>query len=111
MLVIAGVLPWLLPFWLGLIWVVLQNFSLAPVTAMLPGYGWFAAIMQGALYLGLSGFTFVTALVAKQQTDSREELRRLNAELRATRTLLTESSRIAERIRISRELHDLIGIT
>ncbi|HZW74205.1 MAG TPA: histidine kinase, partial [Caldimonas sp.] len=43
------------------------------------------------------------------QADSRDELRRLNSELRATRTLLTESSRIAERMRISRDLHDLIG--
>jgi len=32
--VIAGVLPWLMPFWPGLVWVVVQNFSLAPTTAM-----------------------------------------------------------------------------
>jgi signal transduction histidine kinase len=35
--------------------------------------------------------------------------RRLNSELRATRALLAESTRIAERMRIARELHDLIG--
>jgi signal transduction histidine kinase len=109
MLVIAGVLPWLLPFWPGLVWVVVQNFSLAPVTAIILGYGWFAALVQSALYLGFSGFTYITSLVARQQTDSREEQRRLNSELRATRTLLTESSRITERMRISRELHDLVG--
>jgi len=118
MLVIAGVLPWMMPFWPGLVWVVVQNFSLAPITASLPiivhgepvgEYGWFAALFQSALYLGFSGFTYVTSLVARQQSDSREEQRRLNSELRATRKLLTESSRIAERVRISRELHDLIG--
>jgi len=107
--VIAGVLPWIMPFWPGLVWVIVQNFSLAPITAMLPGYGWFAALFQSALYLGFSGFTYITSLVARQQNDSREEQRRLNSELRATRTLLTESSRIAERMRISRELHDLVG--
>ena len=56
-----------------------------------------------------SAFTYITSVVARQQADSREEQRRLNSELRATRTLLTESSRIAERMRISRELHDLVG--
>ncbi|MEP6485196.1 MAG: sensor histidine kinase [Rudaea sp.] len=119
LLLIAGVLPWMLPLWPGLIWVVVQNFSLAPVTAMLPlyvhgepsgdSYGWFIALVQSAFYLGFSGFTYVTSMVARQQADSREEQRRLNSELRATRTLLTESSRIAERMRISRELHDLVG--
>ena len=110
LLVIAGVLPWLLPIWPGVAWMVLQNFSLVPVFIFrVEGYGWFDALLQSGLYFGFSGFTFVTSLVARQQTDSREEQRRLNAELRATRTLLTESSRIGERMRISRELHDLVG--
>jgi signal transduction histidine kinase len=110
LLVIAGVLPWLLPFWPGVAWLVLQNFSLVPVFIYrAEGYEWFDALLQSGLYFGFSGFTFVTSLVAKQQADSREEQRRLNSELRATRTLLTESSRIAERVRISRELHDLVG--
>ena len=44
-----------------------------------------------------------------QQAEQREAQRRLNSELRATRALLAESSRIAERMRIARDLHDLIG--
>ncbi|MDE2083224.1 MAG: sensor histidine kinase, partial [Xanthomonadaceae bacterium] len=73
------------------------------------GFDWLDALLQSGLYIGFYGFTFVTSLVARQQADSREEQRRLNSELRATRTLLTESSRIGERMRISRELHDLVG--
>lgn len=110
LLVIAGVLPWLLPFWIGVVWLILQNFSLVPVFIYrVEGFDWFDALLQSGLYIGFSGFTFVTSLVARQQADSREEQRRLNSELRATRTLLTESSRIGERMRISRELHDLVG--
>jgi signal transduction histidine kinase len=110
LLVIAGVLPWLLPFWAGVAWLILQNFSLVPVFIYrVEGFDWFDALLQSGLYIGFSGFTFVTSLVARQQADSREEQRRLNSELRATRTLLTESSRIGERMRISRELHDLVG--
>lgn len=110
LLVTAGVLPWLLPFWAGVAWLILQNFSLVPVFIYrVEGYDWIDALLQSGLYIGFSGFTFVTSLVARQQADSREEQRRLNSELRATRTLLTESSRIGERMRISRELHDLVG--
>lgn len=109
LMVIAGVVPWVFPFWPGLAWVALQNFTMVPVFAQRSDFTWFDALVQSTLYLGFSAFTYVTSLVAKQQADSREELRRLNSELRATRTLLTESSRIGERMRISRELHDLVG--
>jgi signal transduction histidine kinase len=40
---------------------------------------------------------------------ARRELHRALGELRATRDLLAQSSRLAERVRISRELHDLLG--
>jgi len=40
---------------------------------------------------------------------ARRELLRAYGELRATRDLLAQSSRLAERLRISRELHDLVG--
>ena len=113
LMVIAVILPWLLPVELGVTWLVLQNFSMAPLYVHLidPEYkfSWFEAFLQCAMYVGFSCVAFVSSLVAKQQADSREELRRLNSELRATRTLLTESSRMSERMRISRELHDLVG--
>src|SRR5690606_14700338 len=67
------------------------------------------AAWQAIMYLGISATTFVTSLIARQQAEAREDQRRLNAELRATRALLAESSRLGERMRISRELHDLVG--
>ncbi len=109
--VIAVVLPWLLSLRVGIAWLVLQNFSLVPVFASIrePVYSLSDAFLQSSLYLGFIVLAFVTALVTKQQVEGREEQRRLNSELRATRALLAESSRFAERMRISRELHDLIG--
>lgn len=115
LLVIAGVLPWMLSIRAATIWAILQNASLLPVFLGLkdefgePIYGWFDAVLQSFLYLGFSSFTFATSVVAKGQAEAREEQRRLNSELRATRALLAESSRIAERVRIARELHDLVG--
>ncbi len=109
--VIAVVLPWLLPLRVAVAWMVLQNFSLVPVFASIrePVFSLADAFLQSSLYLGFIVLAFVTSFVTKRQVEAREEQRRLNAELRATRTLLAESSRMAERMRISRELHDLVG--
>jgi signal transduction histidine kinase len=109
LMVAACVLPWLLPLPLGIAWLVLSEFLVVPVYVRWLDMSWVEALMQSLLYAGFSGFVFVTSLVARQQAQAREEQRRLNAELRATRALLAESARINERTRISRELHDLLG--
>ena len=109
LLVIAGVLPWIMPLSWAMVWLTLDTLALIPLFAAIPEWTWPQAALQSVLYLGFTSFTFVTSLVAKGQAEARDEQRRLNAELRATRALLAESSRIAERVRISRELHDLLG--
>ena len=109
LLLIAGLLPWFLPLKPGIAWLVLQNVALVPVFAGLLDFGLVQAILQAALFVGWSSFAFVTSWVAKRQAQAREEQRRLNSELRATRALLAESTRLNERMRISRELHDLLG--
>ncbi|MEO5595949.1 MAG: histidine kinase, partial [Lysobacteraceae bacterium] len=109
LLVLAGVLPWLLPLRIGVPWLILQHVALIPIFTTGQGFKLGEAILQAMLFVGYSSFTFITALVAKQQAQAREEQRRLNSELRATRALLAESSRLSERMRISRDLHDLLG--
>ena len=109
MMVAAGVIPWLLSRWVGIFWLVLSQLAVLPVYNLILGLPLFEALLQSLLYGGFSMFIFVTSLVARQQTQAREEQRRLNAELRATRLLLAESARVNERTRISRELHDLLG--
>jgi signal transduction histidine kinase len=108
-MVAACVLPWLLPLPLGVAWLVLSQLAVVPVFVHGLNFPLLEALMQSVLYAGFSGFVFVTSLVARQQAQAREEQRRLNAELRATRALLAESARVNERTRISRELHDLLG--
>ncbi|MEG2805096.1 sensor histidine kinase [Stenotrophomonas sp.] len=109
MMVAAGVIPWLLQVRSGVIWLLLSQLAVLPVYYLILNMPLFEAAMQSLLYGGFSMFIFVTSLVARQQTDAREEQRRLNTELRATRVLLAESARVNERTRISRELHDLLG--
>ena len=93
----------------GVVWLMLQHAALIPVFSRMEGYTPGLAVMQAMTYVGYSSFAMVIGLIAMQQAQAREEQRRLNAELRATRALLAESSRMSERVRISRELHDLLG--
>ena len=109
LMVVACVLPWLLPLPLGIAWLAVSQFLVVPVYVRGLGFTWNDALMQSVLYAGFCVFVFVTSLVARQQSQAREDQRRLNAELRATRALLAESARVNERTRISRELHDLLG--
>jgi signal transduction histidine kinase len=109
LMVMACVLPWLMPLRPGIALLVLCEVVIIPVYVRGLGFTWGEAVLQAALYVGFTGFAYITGLVARQQAQAREEQRRLNAELRATRALLAESVRVNERTRISRELHDLLG--
>jgi len=60
-------------------------------------------------YSGFEIFALYISHVARSERQGREELARVNAELIATRRLLADGSRAAERARISRELHDVLG--
>lgn len=60
-------------------------------------------------YGGLQIFTFMTAGYAISARMARDVVVQVNAELLATQQLLSESSRLDERLRLSRELHDLVG--
>jgi signal transduction histidine kinase len=109
MMIIAGVIAWLVPLKVGVLWLVLQHAALVPIFSKMEGFTPGFAVLQAMTYVGYSSFAMVIGLVARQQAEAREEQRRLNSELRATRALLAESSRMSERVRISRELHDLLG--
>lgn len=109
LMVAACVLPWLLPLSLGVAVLAISELVIVPVYMRGVGMSLVEALMQAMVYLGVTGFVFATSLVARQQAHAREEQRRLNAELRATRALLAESVRVNERTRIARELHDLLG--
>jgi signal transduction histidine kinase len=109
LMVCASVLPWVLPLGQGVFWLLLQNFGMLPVFMARPNFTALDAALQVGLYLSLSTLTFMTSYVARRQTEAREELRVVNSELRATQLLLAEGERAGERLRISRELHDVVG--
>ncbi len=54
-------------------------------------------------------FAMMTSLYAFRSEQAREALAVANTDLLATRSLLAESARNFERLRLSRELHDIVG--
>ncbi len=108
-MVVAALLPWLLPAFMGVGWVVFLAMAFGVWVIFTPDGSWLLALVFFIMNLGLTLFPFIASLLAMKQVQARSELRRVNSELLATQSLLAENTRIAERVRISRELHDLVG--
>jgi signal transduction histidine kinase len=109
LLIVAGLLPWVLPSIPAMAWLAGQNILLIISITLIPDVAASDAAVVDGLFLGISLFVFMSSLVALRQHQARDELRKVNSELRATQALLADNTRIAERVRIARELHDLIG--
>ena len=111
---------------LGIIWIV-QTAEIYPRKVALPAlfaataifaisqfYHWGATDILGAVINAITlGLFHVFAYSAIQRAISERQLREqtatLNRELLATRDLLSQGARQSERLRISRNLHDLLG--
>ena len=109
LLIIGGLLPWMLPLPWAIAWLLGQNVALVAVLSNISDIPLSDAALTGGLFLAVSLFAFMSGVVALRQNESRDELRKVNSELRATQALLADNTRIAERVRIARELHDLVG--
>jgi signal transduction histidine kinase len=109
LLIVAVVLPWLLPIVPAVSWLIIQNILFSLTISTLTGMSLGDSSLEAGAFLGISMFAFVSSVVVLRQNAARDELRRVNSELQATQSLLAENTRIAERVRIARELHDLVG--
>jgi signal transduction histidine kinase len=72
-------------------------------------WGMLAPLVMVSIYASFELFAMMTAWYAVTAQRSRDELVAVNADLLATRSLLAESTRDSERLRLSRELHDVAG--
>lgn len=66
-------------------------------------------LMTTVMYMSFQAFAAVTSWYAVSAERARDELAAINAELLGTRVLLDAGVRDSERLRISRELHDVAG--
>jgi signal transduction histidine kinase len=91
----------------AIVWMIVQTLALAAI-----GLKSFSAVTAWTIagaFGGFQLFAFVTAFLGARERRAWQDLNRSHAELLATRALLADSSRNAERLRISRDLHDTLG--
>jgi signal transduction histidine kinase len=70
---------------------------------------WVQALSTAISLGGFQLFALATSYLALRERAAREDLARSHAELLATRSLLEENTRVSERVRIARDLHDTLG--
>ncbi len=107
LIIVTSYAPHVLSFRAATLWTLGQTLVMTGLFLSTGEAG--QALVQAALYLGFQVFALFTTHAALSEARARAELANVNAELRATQALLSESSRVAERVRIARDLHDLIG--
>ena len=92
----------------ALAWIVGQTILHVVINKKLSPNNWMD-LTAYLVYFGFKTFSCLIVILAKQEAEARLEQAVVNAQLEATRELLTENSRSLERLRISRELHDALG--
>lgn len=100
LVIVAAELPPLLPPRRAIGYVALQTIAFVVLALTQAPLG--ETLAFGAALFAFQLFAFGGALVA-------ERLAAANEELHATRSLLAEKSRVEERLRIARDLHDTLG--
>ena len=99
---------------LGLLWSLRATLLAMAVVDLL----FYLALRQGGhsspamvvlIYSGFQAFALLVGHYARSAERARDQLALVNADLLATRALLADSARDAERLRVARELHDVAG--
>ena len=108
LLVIFAVLAVLrLPLSAAVVVLVCVNIGFACVMYFLwSPTGWIQLFLS---YVGFQVFAAIASYAMREARANADALREVNANLLATRSLLAESARESERLRLSRELHDVSG--
>lgn len=119
---VAAEIPFVLPDREAFVWIGAQAALTAVVAVLFSGMDGFEPLpglshLPWPLVVGLTVlsvvawqvFAFCAGYMAASEGRRGRELARVNAELQATQELLADSSRLAERLQISRELHDTLG--
>ncbi|MEP6995329.1 MAG: sensor histidine kinase [Acidobacteriota bacterium] len=91
----------------ALAWIAAQSAGLLGI--MWLHWGWHWGVVLAFAYVPFQLIADAATRLLAEETAARERLAAANAELEATRELLAQSVRIAERGRIARDLHDLLG--
>jgi len=87
--------------------VVAQSAALAAMKCVDQADGMSLLVLMSTC--GFELFAVSAAHLARSEATARHSLAKANAELRATHAMLGQNARMTERLRISRDLHDVLG--
>jgi signal transduction histidine kinase len=107
LVLVALLLGGLLPRRAAFTWILTQSAGLLAVVWL--HWGWHWAVVLTFAYLPFQLIAAEATRLLAEETAARESLAAANVELEGTRELLARTSREAERARIAREVHDLLG--
>lgn len=93
----------------GALAVVVAQSALVTLGTALDGQSATEIALATAVHGSFQGFAVMVVGSERRAVEARTELAAAHAELRAATVLLAASTRTAERLRISRDLHDVIG--
>lgn len=108
LVVVAGAIAGVARMPVAIVWLLTQT---AVMIAIFADRGWpvreYLAVASS--YLTFQFFALLAVHLARSESEARQEVAIANAELRAAADLLDAGSRANERLRIARDLHDLLG--
>lgn len=107
LVIVAAQLGWVLPLRRALAWVAAQALLMCIILPV--SWSSHVSLSLMSIYLGFQVLALFSCFLTAREAAARADLARANRELHATHELLANSSRLAERERISRELHDTLG--
>jgi signal transduction histidine kinase len=90
-------------------WLLLGAMNAVLIYRLVLGNSMVLALGAFVAYAGFQMFGIMMIRSVRAEQFANQELKRINAELIATRALLSESARGEERLNVSRELHDVAG--
>ncbi|TDE54038.1 two-component sensor histidine kinase [Nonomuraea mesophila] len=108
LVIVAAMSVHVVPPWAGFVVVGLNTVVLA-VSAAWRGLDAPETALGIGFYVLIQAATLLSSLATMREQKMRRELAEAHVGLQAASVLLSESARTAERLRISRELHDLMG--
>ena len=107
LVIVAAQLGWFLSLRRALLWVAIQAVLMGAILVLSWPMADVLSLM--ATYVAFQVLALFSCFLAASEASARSGLASANNELRATGELLANTSRMAERERISRELHDTLG--
>src|SRR5258707_7856546 len=105
LVLVSAQLGWFMSLRRALLWVAAQAALMGAILA----FGGHATLSLMSTNVGFQVLALFSCFLAASEASARSGLARANNELRATGELLANTSRLAERERISRDLNDTLG--